>query len=80
MVLLSLVFNVRFFSDYEEKLESGGDGLQSLPVCADNAFASAVEAGGVAELAAAVAGGANFDSISLSACGVVVGRRGSIRG
>ena len=45
MLLLSLVFNVRFFSDYEEKLESGGDGLQSLPVCADNAFASAVEAG-----------------------------------
>lgn len=23
MLLLSLVFNVRFFSDYEEKLESG---------------------------------------------------------
>ena len=51
-----------------------------MSVCTDNALAAAVEAGGVAELAAAVASGANFDSISLSACGVVVGRRGSIRG
>lgn len=54
--------------------------LHPLSVCTDDTLAAAVEAGGVAELAAAVASGANFDSISLSACGVVVGRRGSIRG
>ena len=62
------------------EIRIGWDGLHPLSVCTDNALAAAVEAGGVAELAAAVASGANFDSISLSACGVVVGRRGSIRG
>ena len=53
--------------------------LQSLPVCADNAFASAVEAGGVAGLAAAIAGGAHFDSIALMAFQTFMGHWGGVR-
>ena len=49
--------------------------LQPLPVCANNAFAPAVDAGSVSEFAAAVAGGAHFDTIALMALRDFVYRR-----
>lgn len=53
--------------------------LHPLSVCANNALASTVDAGGVPELAASIAGGAHFDPIALMAFQTFVGHWGGVR-
>ena len=50
-----------------------------MPVCADNALASTVDASGVSELAATIAGGAHFDPIALLAFQTFMRHRGGVR-